>query len=169
MLLGEVGADESVAGDEGVSEVAAETVEGDGSIVAPHAEDAVGVERVVAAEIALIGRVDLAERREVVVPEAAGFEAFDLDAGDIRYIDRGDYTPEPEPVKPKRERKPRAKFEEKYIKAARELRDRYLEQVNTGRMLPESSGKYDVGRALEATKAAQASEPERVEGLLDAA
>lgn len=32
--------------------------------------------------------------------------------------------------------------------AARELRDRYLEQVNSGRLLPESSGKYDVGRAL---------------------
>ena len=38
------------------------------------------------------------------------------------------------------------------VAAARELRDRYLEQVNTGQLLPGDSeaAKYDVSRALEA-------------------
>jgi len=90
-------------------------------------------------------------------------------AGGIRYIERGDHEPEPEPAKVKRPRKPAAKFEEKYVKAARELRDRYLEQVNTGRLLPESSGKYDVGRALGAgAEAVQPDAPSPIQGYLPA-
>jgi hypothetical protein len=69
-------------------------------------------------------------------------------ASGIRYIDRADYVPEPEPVKPKRERKPGAKNDPKHVAAARELRDRYLEEINSGRLLPAGQGKYDVGRAL---------------------
>ena len=68
-------------------------------------------------------------------------------AGGIRYVDRGDYVPEPQPAKPKRPPKPRQKNDPKLVSAARELRDRYLEHVNSG-VLP-SQGKYDVGRALE--------------------
>ncbi|MCI0362529.1 MAG: GNAT family N-acetyltransferase [Phycisphaerales bacterium] len=71
-------------------------------------------------------------------------------AGGIRYIERGDYVPEAEPPKPKREPKPRQKNDPKYVAAARELRDRFLEQINTDRMLPSAHGKYDVSRALEA-------------------
>ena len=69
--------------------------------------------------------------------------------GKIKYLDRADYVPPPEPQpepKPKREAKPRAKNDPKLVSAARELRDRWLEQVNTTPLLP--AGKYDVSRAL---------------------
>ena len=57
-------------------------------------------------------------------------------AGGIRYVDRADYRAragagEPAPVKPKKEPKPRAKNDPKLVSAARKLRDRWLEQVNT--------------------------------------
>ena len=76
-------------------------------------------------------------------------------AGGIRYIERADYEPDPPQEKPKREPKPRAKNDPKSIAAARELRDRYLEQINSGgpgsdRMLPSAHGKYDVSRQVEA-------------------
>jgi len=51
----------------------------------------------------------------------------------------------------KRERPKRVKQKNdpKYIAAARELRDKYLEQVDAGLILPPSAnGKYDVGRQL---------------------
>jgi len=45
----------------------------------------------------------------------------------------------------------RQKNDPQYIAAARELRDRYLEQVNTGQLLPPAAnGKYDVSRQLDA-------------------
>ena len=83
-----------------------------------------------------------------------------LRGGRIKYINRPDYVPEldapeelMEPAKPKRPRnsQPRAKNDPKYIAAARELRDRYLEQINTPgeRLLPAAHGKYDVSRQLE--------------------
>ena len=52
----------------------------------------------------------------------------------------------PKPQKPKREK---AKADPKHVAAARELRDRYLEQFNSGIVsggVPQ--GKYAVGRAL---------------------
>ncbi len=89
-------------------------------------------------------------------------------AGGLRYIDRGDYEPEPEPVKAKRPRKARGKHEPKLIAAARELRDRFLEQVNERGLLPESwtRGKYDVSRSrkLEAREADVAAEQWRLLG-----
>jgi N-acetylglutamate synthase-like GNAT family acetyltransferase len=54
--------------------------------------------------------------------------------------------------KPKPEKRQRVKNDPKYIAAARELRDRWLERVNApagGASILTSSGKYDVGRALE--------------------
>ena len=36
------------------------------------------------------------------------------------------------------------------VAAARELKDRWLEQVNAGLYLPQSNGKYEVSRAIEA-------------------
>ena len=42
------------------------------------------------------------------------------------------------------------KHDPKIIEAARELRDRYVEEINTDRLLPSASGKYDVSRQLEA-------------------
>jgi hypothetical protein len=68
-------------------------------------------------------------------------------ANGIKYVDRGDYVPEPEPEKPKKPRKPRQKNDPEFVAKARELRDKYLEQVNSGMLLPPSSeAKYRVSR-----------------------
>jgi len=79
--------------------------------------------------------------------------------GKIRYIDRpsAGHTPvvsAPPPAppasapKPKREPRPKAKNDPKHVAAARELRDRWMEEINAGRYLPVSNGKYEVSRAL---------------------
>lgn len=86
--------------------------------------------------------------------------------GGVKYIDRADAPEEVEVSKPKKPRAPRQKNDPKYVKAARELRDRYLEEVNVGRLLPGACGKYDVSRQL--TSAARVSNVEETR-LLDAA
>ena len=48
-------------------------------------------------------------------------------------------------MKPKREKQ---KNDPKLVAAAREFRDRYPNEVNSGRMLLASNGKYDVSRQL---------------------
>ncbi len=55
-------------------------------------------------------------------------------------------------AKNKGPKQPRIKFrnDPKHIAAARELRDRYLEQFNSGALLPSTAAKYDVARQLEA-------------------
>ena len=58
-------------------------------------------------------------------------------------------------AKVKAEKVPPAPIDPKYLKAARELRDRYLEHVNSGGALIEPVGKYDVTRALGAPPAPQ--------------
>jgi hypothetical protein len=72
----------------------------------------------------------------------------------VKYVDRADAEElvEAIPAKPKKPRAPRQKNDPKYEAAARELRDRYLEEVNggAGRMLPAANGKYDVSRQLAA-------------------
>jgi hypothetical protein len=57
----------------------------------------------------------------------------------FRYVERDDFVPELDDEamaekarKPKRPRKPRQKRDPKYLAAARELRDRYLEELNAG-------------------------------------
>jgi hypothetical protein len=65
--------------------------------------------------------------------------------GKLRYLDRGDYVPPPEPEKPKRQPKPRTKTDPKLIAAVRELRDRWLEQMNAGEFVL-ADGRYDVAR-----------------------
>lgn len=63
----------------------------------------------------------------------------------------------PPPEKPKREK---FKHDPKVVEAARELRDRYIEQINAGLLLPPSAnGKYDVSRQLEAAPSAMKAEP----------
>ena len=47
------------------------------------------------------------------------------------------------PAKPRKEKAPKEKIDPKFVAAARELRDRYLEQVNEHTVLL-SQGKYDV-------------------------
>jgi len=79
-----------------------------------------------------------------------------ITASGIRYVNRTDYVPEtdaPEGMepRPKPAPKPRQKNDPKLVAAARELRDRYLEQINTTPLL--SQGKYDVARALSAVEA----------------
>ena len=91
-------------------------------------------------------------------------------AGGIKYVGRSDAEPpEEEPKKTKTPRKPRPKNDPKMVEAVRELRDRFLDEVNSGRLLPggECQGKYDVSRPrlLEGDFTAQ---PE-VSRLLDAA
>jgi N-acetylglutamate synthase-like GNAT family acetyltransferase len=63
--------------------------------------------------------------------------------------------PEPTAAEKKAQRakeraeKPRPKNDPKLVAAVRELRDRYIEQINEGLLLPPAaSGKYDVSRAL---------------------
>jgi hypothetical protein len=57
--------------------------------------------------------------------------------------------PESKPAKPER---PKERLDPQLVANARELRDRYLEQVNE-RLLLAPSGKYDVARALTAPAA----------------
>jgi hypothetical protein len=52
----------------------------------------------------------------------------------------------PKAEKPKRAKKPKVKNDPKFVAAARELRDRWLEKVNEDPTLLTSQGKYDVGR-----------------------
>jgi hypothetical protein len=59
--------------------------------------------------------------------------------------------PEAPEAKSKRPKRTPQKNDPKFIAAARELRDRYLEEVNSGRCLPPARGKYDVSRQLEAS------------------
>ena len=75
------------------------------------------------------------------------------------------------PPKAKREKMPKQprKNDPKFIAAARELRDRYLEEVNTGRILPAAQGKYDVSRPRMLPAAPFASAELKRVPLLDAA
>jgi hypothetical protein len=63
--------------------------------------------------------------------------------------------------KPRREKRPARKYDPKYLAAAREVCDRYLEEVNSGRLLLESSGaaKYEVSRQLEASESSLKMSP----------
>jgi hypothetical protein len=68
---------------------------------------------------------------------------------EMRGLRFADPAPSPEAAKPKkRAEKPKVKIDPKLITAARELRDRYLEQAND-RLLIAPRGKYDVSRAVE--------------------
>lgn len=62
--------------------------------------------------------------------------------------------PKQKPAKPPR---PKALIDPQMVAKGRELRDRYLEQVNAGAFQLESRGRYDVSRALPAPSATQLS------------
>ncbi len=77
--------------------------------------------------------------------------------GRIKYVDIPGFDPNvdaPDELLPaakaKKPRAPRQKNDPKYVAAACELRDRYLEEVNLDRLLPAAQGKYDVSRQLAA-------------------
>ena len=84
---------------------------------------------------------------------AAGKVAI-IVGGRIKYVDRPGARPAPatEETKPPRHKvrtPPKAKIDPRYLAAARELRDRFLEHVNDRRAaLPARGGKYDVSRTL---------------------
>ncbi|HLL88915.1 MAG TPA: GNAT family N-acetyltransferase [Tepidisphaeraceae bacterium] len=62
--------------------------------------------------------------------------------------------------KPGAAKRPKRKNDPKLVAAARELRDRWLEEVNAGRYLPAARGRYDVTRVLAADAAvADAARP----------
>src|SRR5688500_2089830 len=71
--------------------------------------------------------------------------------------------------KPKREKKAKIKADPKMVAAARELRDRWLEHVNSGATLIESVGKYDVTRALPEASTVELPEPTNLKALPHAA
>jgi hypothetical protein len=55
---------------------------------------------------------------------------------------------EPTAAVVKRQLRPKQKNDPRYVAAARELRDRYLDEVNSGRFLLSGNEKYDVSRAI---------------------
>ena len=65
----------------------------------------------------------------------------------------------PQPVvtveKPKREKKPKPKHDPRLVAAARELKDRWLEQVNARLIVVEA--KYDVTRAIDNSRQSPAT------------
>lgn len=94
-------------------------------------------------------------------------------AGGLRFgsTPGGPQSPQEKAAKKAKEQKPKVKYKNdpQYIAAARELRDRYIEQINAGLLLPPSAcGKYDVSRALEAAPSAMKARPDQVR-VLDAA
>ena len=64
---------------------------------------------------------------------------------------QGEALPEAKAEKPKKEPKPQVKNDPQLVAAARELKDRWLEQVNAGLYLPVENGKYDVRRLVDET------------------
>jgi hypothetical protein len=63
--------------------------------------------------------------------------------------------------KKERAARPKLKNDPKLVAAARELRDRYTEQINAGLLLPPSAhGKYEVSRMLEAAPTVMNVAPE---------
>jgi hypothetical protein len=68
-------------------------------------------------------------------------------SGGLRFAVPKEAATEP---KPAREPKQKVKNDPRLVAAARELRDRWLEQVNRGAFLEDAQGKYDVSRAIEA-------------------
>jgi len=49
----------------------------------------------------------------------------------------------------KKEKKAAVKNDPRLVAAARELKDRWLEEINSGRYLPMANGKYEVSRGIE--------------------
>jgi len=66
---------------------------------------------------------------------------------------QGEPLPEDKPQKSPKEKPPRvkAKNDPRLVAAARELRDRWIEEINAGRYLPAANGKYEVSRGRSRT------------------
>ena len=77
---------------------------------------------------------------------------FDRSLAGMRYGRAGGgeqaKTPERATVVPAAAKRVRAKNDPKLVAAARELRDRWMERVNSGECDALTAGKYDVGRVM---------------------
>ena len=146
-----------------------------GAPVRPRPEQPEAKKKVSAARKAAIARSRSKHLGGVPVGKAAV-----ITRGGVRYIERADAPPDPPPEeemgKPKRKRKvrPRKKHDPKYIAAARELRDRYLEEMNVAgsdfSLPPAAHGKYDVSRQIGlTTEGTESTEELRGMRFLDAA
>jgi hypothetical protein len=65
--------------------------------------------------------------------------------------------------------RPSAKNDPRLVAAARELKDRWLEEINSGRYLPMANGKYDVSRGIEGPQSTRERSGFRIEQALIAA
>jgi hypothetical protein len=135
-----------------------------GALVKPRPEQPPGA-RITKAAVAAIAR----SKSKHLAGVPAGKAAIITRKG-VKYVDRADAPAEEVIAKTKREKKPRQKNDPKFIAAARELRDRYIEQINQGLLLPPSAnGKYDVSRQLEAAPTVMRVEPVAPGRMLKAA
>ncbi len=73
-------------------------------------------------------------------------EAASIRSGGLRFV--VPQTPPASEPKPKREPKQKVKNDPRFVAAARELRDRWLEQVNADPSTLLSQGKYDVSKGF---------------------
>jgi hypothetical protein len=55
--------------------------------------------------------------------------------------------------------RPSVKNDPRLVAAARELKDRWLEEINSGRYLPMANGKYDLARTLIAAEVSGQLQP----------
>jgi N-acetylglutamate synthase-like GNAT family acetyltransferase len=84
-------------------------------------------------------------------PKAPAVRPNSISMGGLRFAPVA--APQAVEAKPPKPKRVKQKNDPKYVAAARELRDKYLEQVNSPggeSLLPASAGKYDVSRQLEA-------------------
>ena len=90
-------------------------------------------------------------------------------AGGLWFAPASEHGQDARATKAEKRKRERFKNDPKLIAAARELRDRYLEEVNADRLLPAANGKYDVSRQLEAAPSALKVESIPGARLLEAA
>ncbi len=90
-------------------------------------------------------------------PKAEPIKSTGLDKGGLRFAPEKPEEIESPKEKPKREKKAKPKNDPRLVAAARELRDRWLEQVNTTPLLP--SGKYEVARTIDDQTCVEMVEP----------
>jgi hypothetical protein len=110
------------------------------------------------------GRKALAEPRAKREPAESRFKAK-IGVGFFKFVGEEKATREKaaqsKAAQSKRPKRVKQKNDPQHIAAARELRDRWMEEVNSGRFLPADSGKYEVSRALPERASAEKSQPTR--------
>jgi hypothetical protein len=82
-------------------------------------------------------------RREKIVPPRTS--SYGISGSKLHFVAPEHATRSRGP----REKRKALKNDPRLVAAARELRDRWLEEVDSGQYLPQAAGKYDVGRRIE--------------------